>query len=204
MLAMTLGACTGPGSEPGEEASAAIVLHLTVDETDHEDWQLERLELRVDEFVLTAEGPSGPTSVAHAGGAWVSLVPDGGGPTGIELTLDAGPYEGIETIVHLRPDTALPALRATGWLDEQPFELDVTMEIGLVAESDERTLAPGDEPRLIYTLRPDEWLGELDLEDIEPTADVLRIDATHNVATYFDTVERIEESTEARLSQSPE
>ncbi len=197
-LALLLLAACSDGGTDGDDAEAAVALRFAV-EAD-EDLFLDQLALRVDELVLLGDGPDGAVSLSHTGGTMVSLLDAGTQPAEVVLHMPPGTYEDVHTTVHLRPEGSEPALVATGVLDEQDFQLVVTMEVGLQAEVGSMELGEGEEVDLTYRLRPDEWLGEL--EEVEPTGDDLLIDATHNAPLYFEIVEELEESTDASLGEA--
>ncbi len=195
---LALLACSGDGTTGPEAEPAGVVLRFDVEESD--TLLLQHLALRVDELVLAADGPDGSVSVSHTGGTMVSLLPSRMAPPEVVLELDPGSYRDVHTTAHLRPFADEPSVEVMGTFDGQPFQLVVTMEVGLEGKLGELNLGPGPQVELVYTLRPAHWLD--DLEEIEPTGELLLIDADHNVPLYFEIVEELEESTDADVEEA--
>lgn len=190
------------GCAPGDPPSAGlgdafVQLRFALDdEAGDDDVQVDTVALRVHEAGVRADGPEGAVSVVHTGGVLATVPPSPTDPL-LALVLAPGAYHDASATTHLRPDGDIPALRALGHYDGMPFELVVTMEVGLDAELGDRELAAGQALDLVYHLEPEAWFDDPD--ELEPTGDRLLIDAEHNIPHYFQAVEALEDSTEATV-----
>lgn len=155
------GAVYGPWDDVGPSANGLRVRFAATSEgcdpaQDDDCVLLEELEVRVDELVLTGEGPGGPVSVSNSAPIEVAVVGGSaaGAPPAIELA--TGTWRDVRVVVHLRPgDDA--ALEAAGRLGERGWELEVEEELELVGEADRFEVGEGPDAEVVVTFDVASW-----------------------------------------------
>jgi hypothetical protein len=203
--------CTGPTVDDGfpDTAAGSGLLTSLISDAPGEEGFLERLDVRLAEVVLEADGPEGPVSLSVSTNRAASLLGEEAEDASTWMYLTPGRYRDVRVTVWLRESNGHAALEAHGELGDEEgddegedgeLELDLAVlpSLALPARRESLDIAADIGTELVLRLRPEQWFDGLDLEELAASTDAIFLSPSSGPA-YDEIVERIVDSLETEV-----